>query len=83
MSVSKLPHMPWFQVEGAFPFLVAWNGEMRIVQVGSSLARIAPDVAAGAELDQVLKLERPLGVLDADWVRRHRGILLLLRHQRR
>jgi len=82
MSGVELLHMPWFQVEEAFPFLVAWNGEMRIVLVGPSLARIAPDVAAGAQLDQVLKLERPLGVLDADWVRRHRGMLLLLRHQR-
>lgn len=82
MSGVELLHMPWFQVEEAFPFLVAWNAEMQIVQVGPSLARIAPDVAAGAQLDQVLKLERQLGALDADWVRRHRGILLLLRHQR-
>ncbi len=82
MSKGGLLRMPWSQVEAVFPFLLAWNGEMRILRVGPSLARIAPDVAAGAQVDQVLKLERPLGVLDADWVRRHRGILLLLRHQR-
>ncbi|MCX6858438.1 MAG: PAS domain-containing protein [Verrucomicrobia bacterium] len=72
--------MPWFQVEEAFPFLFAWNSEMRIVQVGPSLARIARDVAAGAQLDQLFKLERPLGAMNADWLRSHRSILLLLRH---
>jgi PAS domain S-box-containing protein len=72
--------MPWYQVEEAFPFLFAWNSEMRIVQVGPSLTRIARDVAAGAQLDQVFKLERPQGAMNADWLCRHRGILLLLRH---
>ena len=79
-TVVELPHMPWFQVEEAFPFLFAWNSEMRIVQVGPSLARIARDVASGAQLDQLFKLERPLGAMDADWLRRHRGVFLLLRH---
>ena len=79
-KVVELPHLPWFQVEQAFPFLFAWNNEMRIVQVGPSLARIARDVAAGARLDQLFKLERPQGAMDADWLCRHRGILLLLKH---
>ncbi len=79
-TVVELPHMPWVQVEEAFPFLFAWNSEMQIVQVGPSLARIARDVSAGAQLDQLFKLERPLGAMNADWLRSHRGILLLLRH---
>ena len=80
MRVVELPHMPWYQVEEAFPFLFAWNSEMRIVHVGPSLARIARDVAPGAKLDQLFNLERPLGAMNADWLCRHRGILLLLRH---
>jgi PAS domain S-box-containing protein len=79
-TVVELPHMPWVQVEEAFPFLFAWNSEMQIIQVGPSLARIARDVSAGAQLDQLFKLERPLGAMDVDWLRSHRGILLLLRH---
>jgi PAS domain S-box-containing protein len=80
-SVVEQPHMPWFQVEEAFPFLFAWNSEMRIVQVGPSLARIARDVAPGSQLDHLFNLERPLGAMNVDWLRRHRGILLLIRHR--
>lgn len=75
-----MPHLPWTQVEEAFPFLFAWNERLQIVKIGPSLTRIAPDVAAGVQLDHVFKLERPRCVLDADWLLRNRGILLLLRH---
>ena len=80
MNVSEMPQMPWLQVVEAFPFLFAWNEKMQILQVGPSLARSLPDVAVGAQLDQVFKLERPKGVLDFEWLGRHRGILLLLKH---
>lgn len=80
MNASEIPQMPWFQVEEAFPFLFAWNDKMQILRVGPSLARCAPDVAAGAQLDQVFKLERPRGTLDLKWLGTHRGILLLLKH---
>ena len=80
MRTEKL-QMPWINVEEAFPFLFAWNEGMCIEQVGRSLARIAPDVVAGTQLDQVFRLERPEGRLTSEWLCRHRGMLLLLRHQ--
>ena len=80
MSACELPRMPWIKVEEAFPFLFAWGADMRISQVGPSLARVAPDVAVGAQLDQLFELERPQGALASDWLGRHRSMLLLLRH---
>jgi PAS domain S-box-containing protein len=80
MSARTLPRMPWVKVEEAFPFLFAWGADMRISQVGPSLARVAADVAVGVPLDQVFKLERPQGAMDSAWLSRHRNMLLLLRH---
>lgn len=80
IGLSKKIYLTWGKVEEAFPFLFAWDEKLTIVQVGPSLARIAPDVAEGVQVDLVFELERSHCVLDADWLRRHRGILLLLRH---
>ena len=81
MSIRELPHMPWSGVEEAFPFLFAWDDDLRIAHVGPSLARVAPDVAAGADLGSLFKPDRPRGELGATWLREHRGRLVLLRHQ--
>lgn len=81
MSIGELPQMPWSGVEEAFPFLFAWDDHLRIVHIGPSLARIAPDVTAGAELGRLFKPERPRGELKARWLHEHRGMLVLLSHQ--
>ncbi len=57
-KVVELPHLPWFQVEEAFPFIFAWNEALKKFQVGHSLTRIAPDVAEGVQLDLVFKQSR-------------------------
>lgn len=80
MITDKMPHMPWLQVEEAFPFLFAWNDSMEILRIGPSLARTATDVMVGTRVDQVFNLERPKGVLSTEWIRRHHGKLLLLKH---
>ncbi|MDI1313276.1 PAS domain-containing protein [Prosthecobacter sp.] len=67
-------------MEEAFPFLFTWNRRMRIMHAGPSLARIAPDVSAGSRLERLFKLERPQGMLNAEWLDKHCGELLLLRH---
>lgn len=81
MSVRELPHMPWSGVEEAFPFLFAWDDDLRIAHVGPSLARVALDVTAGAELGSLFKPDRPRGELSTTWLCGHRGTLVLLRHQ--
>lgn len=81
MSIRELPHMPWSGVEEAFPFLFAWDDDLRIAHVGPSLARVAPDVAAGADLGSLFKPDRPRGELGPTWLREHHGRLVLLRHQ--
>jgi PAS domain S-box-containing protein len=80
MSVLDLPQMPWSSVEDAFPFLFAWDDDLRIVHVGPSLARVAPDVVPGAELGILFRPDRPKGELTATWLREYRGLLVLLRH---
>jgi PAS domain S-box-containing protein len=81
MSARELPHMPWSGVEEAFPFLFAWDDDLRIAHVGPSLARVALDVTAGAELGSLFKPDRPRGELSTTWLCEHRGTLVLLRHQ--
>ena len=80
MSVLDLPQMPWSSVEDAFPFLFAWDDDLRIVHVGPSLARVAPDVVPGAALGILFRPDRPKGELTAAWLREYRGLLVLLRH---
>ncbi|WP_461783977.1 PAS domain-containing protein [Prosthecobacter sp.] len=81
MSAREPSGLPWAKVEEAFPFLFTWDSEMRIAQVGPSLARVAQDLVAGVPLSKVFKLERPQGEMNPEWLRKHRGMLMLLKHQ--
>jgi PAS domain S-box-containing protein len=81
MSALEPSGLPWAKVEEAFPFLFTWDSEMRIAQVGPSLARVAQDLVVGVPLAKVFKLERQQGEVNPEWLRRNRGMLLLLKHQ--
>ena len=48
-------------IDVVFPFHLVLDGELTIVQVGSSLRRIAPQVAPGCRLDDVLRVTSPRG----------------------
>lgn len=80
MKVRIPTSMPWAKVEEAFPFVLACDQNMRIVRIGSSLSRVAPDVMIGSSLDRIFELEWPRGLLNPEWLRSHRGMLLLIKH---
>lgn len=80
MKVQIPTSMPWAKVEEAFPFVLAWDQNMRIVRLGSSLARVAPDIIIGSSLDRIFELEWPRGLLNPEWLRSHRSMLLLIKH---
>ena len=65
----------------AFPFHLATDGRLRLLQAGSTLVRICPDLVPGAGLDQVFKAIRPDGAITAEWVQSNKARFFLLEHR--
>lgn len=55
--------IPGELIDRVFPFHVAIDGQLRVIQVGASMARIAPALVVGASLADNLTLQRPNGDL--------------------
>ena len=64
----------------AFPFHFVFDAGLRVVQVGASLSRIAPEVAPGALLSDSFSLARPARPLDAATLDTTMARLVLLEH---
>jgi PAS domain S-box-containing protein len=65
----------------AFPFHLACDDELRVVQIGESLARIAPDVRPGTPIQRVFVSARPACDLSHDFLLSRAETLLLLEHR--
>lgn len=64
-----------------FPFHLALDTSLQVIQVGATLRRICPDLQAGTGLAQVFRMIQPEGELTADWVREHSTRFYLLEHR--
>jgi len=72
--------LPPEQFAAAFPFHMALDGDLKLLQAGSTLRRVCPDVQPGLALDQLFSLIRPEGRLTHDWLRANRRHFCLLEH---
>lgn len=65
----------------AFPFHVAVDETLTILQVGATLGRLCPDVSRGARFDALFRPLRPEGRIDLKWILDNRSFFFLLEHQ--
>lgn len=72
--------LPPEQFAAAFPFHFAVDAGLTILQVGSSLRRVCPDVRPGARLAEVFRPIRPAGRISFEWVLENRARFFLLEH---
>ncbi len=79
-TVGKIG-LPPEQFAAAFPFHFAVDRDLRIVQVGRSLARVCADIRAGVSLDDVLRVERPHVPLSHAALVQNTRLLWLLVHR--
>ena len=86
-SLNRMDHpsfsqigLPPEQFAAAFPFHMALDGDLKLLQAGSTLRRVCPDVQPGLALDQLFSLIRPEGRLTHDWLRANRRHFCLLEH---
>lgn len=66
-------------VSDLFPFHVACDGELRIVQAGRNWPSVSPAVAVGARMDECFELVRPHLPLAVETFRKLRGTAITLR----
>ena len=67
------------QFESLFPFHVACDRELQVIQVGHALARICPGLQEGSRLGDTLEIVRPAIPLDWDSIRSNAAVLFVLR----
>lgn len=72
---GKLPIREFLR---AFPFYLAWDVKGVIVEVGPSLPKVCPEIAAGKSLNEVLRLVRPQGALSATFFAEHPDQLFIV-----
>ncbi|MFM7143163.1 MAG: PAS domain S-box protein [Alphaproteobacteria bacterium] len=66
-------------VDRVFPFHLAFDRDLRLVGVGSTLARICPSAKVGLALGDVFVVRRPEGITDfAGFLRNQRNLFLLV-----
>ena len=73
--------LPPAQFAAAFPFHFALDQQLRLLQTGSSLLRICPDLKPGVSLAEVFEPFRPKGQIALDWVRKNIDHFFLLEHR--
>jgi PAS domain S-box-containing protein len=69
------------QFARAFPFHFALDRDLRIIQAGSTLARVCPDLHPGACVDGLLHAVRPQGRITFDWLLGQQDRFVLLQHE--
>lgn len=70
------------QFAATFPFHLVLGRDLRLLQAGRSLGRVAPDLVPGASIAQSLDIIRPEeGQLNFEWIVANRAHFFLLRHQ--
>ncbi len=79
-NCTKEISLPPEQFAAAFPFHIAVDRELRLVQVGSTLRRICRDLQPGICLLQLFRLIRPEGKMSFSWVRENHQQFFLLEH---
>ncbi|MFM8411154.1 MAG: PAS domain S-box protein, partial [Alphaproteobacteria bacterium] len=71
--------LPIGDVDRVFPFHVAFDRDLRLAGVGSTLARICPSAKVGLALGDVFVVRRPEGITDfAGFLRNQRNLFLLV-----
>jgi hypothetical protein len=73
--------LPPAQFGAAFPFHLAVDRDLRLVQAGASLGRICPDLRPGVRLDEVFRSIRPEGPITREWIIGHQARFFLLEHR--
>ena len=73
--------LPPEQFAAAFPFHVAIGSNLEVLQVGSTLARLCPDVHAGTDFAAAFHSLRPHGDLSWTWLKENRRYFILLEHR--
>jgi PAS domain S-box-containing protein len=69
------------QFADAFPFHFALDPSLRLLQVGSALRKLCPDLAPGADFGDLVEILRPTIPPDFQHLLEHRRSLLILRHR--
>lgn len=70
------------QFAAAFPFHVAFDEQLRVLQTGGVLRRLCPDLIEGAGLSEHFTVKRPiLDRLDFDAIKLHEKSLFVLQHR--
>lgn len=70
------------QFAAAFPFHVAFDEQLRVLQTGAVLYRLCPALVEGAGLDEHFTVQRPvLKRLDYDAIHLHEKSLFVLQHR--
>ena len=73
--------LPPEQFAAAFPFHFALNLNLQLLQTGSTLRRLCPDIQPGVPLNQVFNAVRPPGELSWEWVQKNRASFFLIEHR--
>ena len=81
MSAAALNLSP-LQFAAAFPFHIAFDDQLRVLQTGSVLSRLCPGLSEGTTLGEQFIVERPvLQRMDFDAISRHDKSLFMLQHR--
>lgn len=80
-SARQTLGLPPEQFAAAFPFHVAVGEGMEVLQLGSTLARLCPDVRVGTNFAAAFKSLRPDGNLSWTWLIENRRTFILLEHR--
>lgn len=73
--------LPPEQFAAAFPFHLALDRNLSLIQAGSTVRRICPDLQPGADLAQVFGAIRPEGQITPQWILEHSLRFFLLEHR--
>ena len=70
------------QFAAAFPFHIAFDERLRVLQAGSVLRRLCPDLIEGSALGEHFIVQRPvLQRMDYDAIRQHEKSLFVLQRR--
>ncbi len=81
MSATELNLSPQ-QIAAAFPFHIALDEQLRVLQTGSVLRRLCPDLSEGSALGEHFIVQRPvLQRMDYDAIQQHEKSLFVLQQR--
>jgi len=70
------------QFASAFPFHIALDAKLKVLQTGAVLRRLCPELNGGASLEEYFKVQRPvIERLDYDSIHLHEKSLFLMQHR--